>query len=140
MTTPLVPTKTLEERITSRLHESIGDLITDEDLKGMVSRGIETALFQGRKVEKRDTWGHSSTWDRPSVVDEQVALLLSTKMQDAVNQWLKDNPEKIQAAIDVVLKAGVGDSLLRALDNRFSGMFNAGVGELQNRGLLPRGL
>lgn len=136
MTTSLQPAKSLEDRITARLHESIGDLITDEDLKGMVARGIEQALFTERHDEKNSDQWHKRT--KPSVVDEQVAKLLGEKMQSAVDQWLKANPDKIQAAIDITIKAGVADALLRTLDNRFAGVFDSGVATLQSRGLLPR--
>jgi hypothetical protein len=41
MSTEVVKQLSLEERVTKRLHETIGDLITDADLKGLVEQGIE---------------------------------------------------------------------------------------------------
>lgn len=137
MSTQPVVNTTLEQRITARLHESIGDLITDDDLKAIVARGIEQALFKERPDLARATSYH--TYTKPPLVDELVAKLLTEKMETAVNAWLTENPDAIRAALDTAISLGVGTALLRSLDNRFAGIFDAGVSTLQNRGLLPRG-
>jgi hypothetical protein len=123
----------LEERINQKIHESIGDLITPEDLKRIVERGIESALFQPRQTPRQ--YGGYDT--KPSIVDEVVTRALETAMRDAVNAWVKDNPEKLEAAVKEAIARGAGESLLRAIDYKFAGMFDAGISHLRNQGLLP---
>lgn len=38
-------TPTLEEKIEARVKEQIGDLVSDEDLKRIIEKGIHKALF-----------------------------------------------------------------------------------------------
>ena len=96
-------TQSLEERITARLHEQIGDLITEDDLKAMVARGVEAALFSPRNVVATSGYRAGYQEQRPSVVEEQVTRLLTEKMDTAVNAWLTANPEKVEAAIVAVV-------------------------------------
>lgn len=125
----------LEQKVTERVHQSIGDLITEQDLKAVVERGIEKALFQVRTVP--DT-GYRGWKEVPSLVDTIVENLLRAKMEEAVRQWLEENPVQIQLAIERAMKAGVAQALLDALDCRFQNIFEIGVQNLQNRGLLSR--
>ena len=138
--TAIVPQPTLEERITARLHESIGELITDADLKGIVSRGIEQALFQPRKVVERSSYSgdYRNTVTLPPLVDELVAKFLTLEMTKAVEQWLKDNPALLAEALQHAVNAGAGAAMLRALDYRFASLFDSGIQSLQAQGLLPR--
>lgn len=138
MSTEVQPPKTLEERITSRLHESIGDLITDADLKAVVERGIEQALFKPRLVEEF-RYGSRHTDTKPPLVDEQVAKLLTEKMREATDQWLKDNPEKIEAALREVMQRGVGSAMLYSLEQRFAGLFESALTNMKSQGLIGRG-
>ena len=48
----LAPAKTFQERIADRIRESIGDLITDEDLAEMVTRGIDDVFFKPGKYPR----------------------------------------------------------------------------------------
>ena len=130
---------TLEERITTRLHESIGDLITDEDLKGMVARGIEAALFQPRPEQV--SGGFSTRIEmRPPFIQEQVMKLLSEKMSTAIQQWVKDNPEQIETALKHTLQDGVVAAMTQSLDRRFASVLPMALQNMRNQGLLPSGL
>ena len=138
MNTSATPVRvpSLEERITARIHESIGDLITDDDLKAMIARGVEQALFKPRIRPGVGQWGSDETL--PSVVDEIVAKLLGEKMTAAVEQYLKDNPEKLDAAVKDAIAKGAGACFMSYLDSKFQSVFTAGVSTLQMQGLLPR--
>lgn len=139
MSTTVQPKPSLEERITSRLHESIGDLITDEDLKGMVARGIEAALFKPRITQTPRSYGGYDTTTAAPLVDEQVVKLLGEKMRAGVDAWLAANPEKIEAALRDVMQRGVGNALLYSLEQRFAGVFESSLEIMKSRGLLGRG-
>lgn len=136
VTTP----KTLEERVTARLHESIGDLITDDDLRSIVERGIEKALFQKRETQRQTSgsWGTTYIDTHPPLVDDLVERLLSRKMTEAVDGWLREHPEQLQAAIDQAIQDGAAAAMMGALNRQFASVFTAGVEQLQNMNLLPR--
>ena len=75
--------KTLQERVTSRLQESIGDIITDEDLKPIVERGIHDVFFEEKEV--RDSWG-KITETRPALIHKVVKDLLAERVRQAIEQ------------------------------------------------------
>jgi hypothetical protein len=124
--------KSLEERVTTRLHESIGDLITDADLKVIVERGIELALFHPREL----TGAGYHTTRKAALVDDLVEKLLAAKMAVAVDTWLRDNPDKLKEALDRAITNGVGQAVMRAMDMRFEGIFSSGVAMLESQGYL----
>ncbi len=128
-------TPSLQERITSRLHDSIGDLITEEDLKQIVDRGVEELLFKERTVPGRHGY---TTETRPGLVHEILKEQLGEQVRGVVTQWLQDNPEKVQEAMDRAIANGVGAAVMRTLDSRFAEVFSQGVSMLQMQGLLPR--
>lgn len=132
--TSVVRSKSLEERINERLHESIGDLITPEDLRAIVERGVEGALFAPSKVAR----SYGGFDEGPSLVERLVEKHLSDEMRAAVSKWIAENPEQMRAAVDGAIERGVGNALMRALDDRFFGIFDAGVENMQSRGMMPR--
>lgn len=132
ITTP----QTFEQKMMDRIKDSIGDLLSDDDLKRIVEQGIEKALFEKRTVHS----GTGSWNDRveDSLVDKAVREFLDERVTDAVNKWLDENPERMQLAVDDAVKAGIAGCVNRSLDSRFGGMFQMLVMQAQNDGLLPR--
>ncbi len=128
--------KTLEERITSRIHEQIGDLMTDEDLRGIVARGVEKALFTERQLEVEGFYGGRAKVKPPLVV-EIVEKVLGEKMREAVDAHFRAHPEQLQEAVDRAIARGIGGALLETLDQRFGEAFANGVRNLQGQGFLP---
>lgn len=133
--TAVAPAVSLEERITRRIHDSLGDLVTDDDLKAMVARGIEHALFQPR-VTQGTGWNSQTT--KPSIVDQAVETLLAAKMATAVDQWFLDNPERVEKAVADAIQKGAGAAFLSYLDSKFVGIFQSGVEHMRMQGILPR--
>lgn len=118
MNTDIEKAKSFEEKMMDRIRESIGDLMSDDDLKTILERGIEKALFQERSVE-----GHWQTTKKPSVVDECIQIFLKERMLTEVKRWIEENPQKIEEAIEHTMKMGVAKCVDYALENRFHNMF-----------------
>jgi hypothetical protein len=110
--------------------------MTDDDLRGIIKRGVEKALFEERYDADRSNAYHSKK--KASLVDDLVDKHLAAKMKEAVDTWLKENPERIQQAVDDAIRRGVSDALTRTMDERFAGIFQQGVSMMQSQGLLPR--
>lgn len=134
MSTDLAIPQTFEQKMMERIRESIGELMTEDDLKRIVERGVEQALFTRKE--------YGQAYDRriePSLVEKAVEKFLAQKMEAAVNRWIADNQDHLKSAVDAAVKAGVGGCLLSALDHKFSFVFQDVVNQLQNHGLLNRG-
>lgn len=116
--------KTFEERMMDKIRDSIGDLMTAEDLKKIVERGVEEALFK-RDINPQKTHWNSVPERLPSLVDKMVEQFLKEAMATAVNKWMEENKEKLAGAVDNAIKIGAGNCMIDALDARVAGTFHA---------------
>lgn len=127
--------KTLEERINDKLRESLADLMTPEDLRGIVERGVENLLFKERVTQ--DGRGWAPTTRKPPLVEELVSNHLEKQVREAVQNWIAENPERLQEAVDNAMRRGIANAVMRTMDERFAGIFNSGVSIMQSQGILP---
>lgn len=124
--------QTFEERMMDKIRESIGDLMTQEELKKILERGVEKALFHSRQV--KDGYGGHRTI--PSVLDEAVSKFLQPAMDKAVSDWIDAHQVEIKAAVDKAVQAGAGEAVLRALDSKFYGAISNLEMSLRQNGIL----
>lgn len=120
--------KTLEERVTDKLHESIGDLLTPDDLRKIVERGVEQFLFRPRQV--KDGYGYAKT-------EEPIAKTLVSKhyaeqAQKAVQDWIESNPEVLKDAVQKFLAQGVGRAVLAELERQFDNKIGYAMQYVEN--------
>ena len=120
MTTELDTSKSFQQKMMDRIRESIGELMTDEDLKEIVDRGMEEALFKPRCF--RSSYG--SATEECSLVDKVIKDELHSQMNEAVHTWMSDNQQTLIDAVQNAAKKGAGKCILSALDCRFEQMFN----------------
>ena len=133
----VVEAKSLEERVAEKLADTIGDMITPEDMVGMVRKSVKKAIFTERPDPARSSQYHKIM--KPSLIDEMVGTYLQKQMKEAVEAWIIAHPEDMQAAIGRAIDRGVSAALQRTLDDRFAGLFNSSVTLMQQQGLLPPG-
>lgn len=114
---PAAP-KTFEERLKERLKESVADLMTDEDLKKLIDRGMEDIFFAGRPNPKHTTYGygHNEPQFLPSHFKVMLKELMEEKMAEVVKAWLIENQDKVLAAVDETIRLGAGQAMLAAID------------------------
>jgi len=136
MSETLIATKGLQERITARIHEGIGDLVTEADLRVIVERGVEEFFFKPRVVEDTGWHGRKTI---PPLIQEIVDAVLKEQMRRAIDQWMKDNKETIKQAVEAAIKRGIAGVLADVLDERFTSLFNSVIYNMQNQGMLPKG-
>ena len=99
-----------------RMRDSIGELMSDEDLKKIVERGVEAAIFTGK--EYGDSWNRKKD---PSLIEKAVTELLSMRMKEAVDIWVKENPEKLEKAVADAIALGAGGCMMEAMNQKFQG-------------------
>lgn len=138
MSTAVTTAKSLEERVREKLHEQIGDLITPDDIKAIVERGIEEALFQPHSITEGSGY-HQRTVNVPSLAQKLVEEQLEKQMQAAVEAWIRENSERVEAMIQATLNKGAGEVLVGALDARIGHVFRQAADNLRMMAGLPPG-
>ena len=119
--TDIVESKTFEQRMKERIRDSIGDLISDEDLTKMVDRSLEEVFFKPRSNPKYASYynaGEPATI--PPLLHELVKEVMEANVQAAVREWIGSHTEEVNAIIEKVVQEGSGTAILKALDNMFS--------------------
>lgn len=101
--TGLELSKPLHERVYERIRDSIGDLMTDEDLKVLVNKAAEKAFFE--PVKSSNPYGSSQTTD-PVLVAE-IRKLLSPTFQSVMKDWMSEHKAEIETAIRDELGKGM---------------------------------
>lgn len=124
MNTELAQTMTFQQRIEEKIKDSFADLVTEIELKAIVERGIEKALWEHRTIPtgKLDYNGRPDTRNAGPLVDEIVEKHLRPIITNAVQDWLKENPEKLVSALNSAVQAGVAECVLQTLDSRFQNL------------------
>jgi hypothetical protein len=119
--TNIVESKTFEQRMKERIRDSIGDLISDEDLTKMVDRSLEEVFFKPRPNPKYTSYYNSGEPATiPPLLYELVKEVMEANVQAAVREWIGSNQEAVNAIIQKVVQEGSGTAILKALDNMFS--------------------
>lgn len=115
MAEELTKTASFQDRLMARIKDSIGELMTDEELKKIMERGVEEALFKP-KVQY-DNYNREIKREEP-FVEKAVKAFLSEKMDKVVREYLAANTQLFMDSIDKAVRDGIGKCMLEALDNR----------------------
>ena len=119
--TDIVQSKTFEERMKERIRDSIGDLISDEDLSKMVDRSLEEVFFKERANPKRTSYYNSGEPDTlPPLLHDIVKTAMTEQVSEAVKEYIANNREQVDATIKTVLEQGMGNALISAMNGVFS--------------------
>lgn len=130
MNTDVTTPKTFEEKLKDRIKESIGELVSDEDLKKLVDRGVEDTFFTERR---NPAYAKASYYDQtngkvsqtiPSLMNELLDNALRDKIQvlvqAAVDQYMIDNSEMVAEKVKQIVDDGAGEVLMRAISKNFA--------------------
>lgn len=107
--------ETFEQKLMERIRASIGELMTDADLKNLVERGMDKALFEPQRIKGR--YGDFET--RPPFVQTVVAELLKEQMRVAVAKWVEEHPDQVAASVEKAVTLGAGGCLMEAITFQF---------------------
>ena len=107
--------ESFSDRIKGRIKDSIGELMTDEELKEIISKGVHEAFFVPRT--KIDSWGRKEFSD--SLAVEIVKECLREEVRTQVNNYLTEHKEDIKKVVADKLSTDAGTLLLSAITNNF---------------------
>lgn len=113
-------TLTFEQKIHNRIRDSIGDLMSEEDLKKLVHGTFDTVFFKPRANPKYT--GHYNSYEKPTIEPlstEIIRTLLQPVFEEQVKLWLAQNKEQVLEVIGKKLEQDAGQLLLAAIANSF---------------------
>ena len=118
MNTEVAIPQTFEQKMKNRIRDSIGDLITDEELKKMIDRTMEESFFTKRPNPKYNHYGNRSTEPEylPPFIHEIVNELVRPSVDKFISEYMKEHSEEMIAAIEKVCSNGIGNAVLGAMD------------------------
>ena len=114
MTKEVMVPQTFEDKMKERIRDSIGELITDEELSKLVHKSVDQVFFQ--PVKLKDGFHYK---EGPSLLNGLIGELLTGQVREAVNQYIKEHPDEVIKAVKEVLSSGMGNAVLSALNAQF---------------------
>lgn len=130
MSEALTTQLSFEDKMMARIKESMGDLMTDEQLRGILEKGVEKAFFE--RPFRVDSYGRK-TEHEPALAEKAVRDHLNERMQATVKEWIAANPEKMQEVVQQMIDKGLVQAVAGAVGNVFRGSFQCFVDHLQNQ-------
>jgi predicted house-cleaning noncanonical NTP pyrophosphatase (MazG superfamily) len=110
----LIEEQNFNERMKNRIRESIGELLTDDELSEIVKRSMEEIFFKPSHIKEGY---HTKTL--PPFVQTLLKELLKDKVYREVSLYLTDNKDMIAKIIQEVISKGMGKALVEALTLQF---------------------
>lgn len=114
MSSDLEKQKTFEERMKARIRDSIGELMTDEELSKIVNRVTEEVFFQPARLGE----GYQMR-EHPPFIHVIIKELLTETVRDLTKEYFEQNKIVITETIRQVIKEGLGSAILSAINNKF---------------------
>ena len=118
MTTEITKAKTFEEKMKERIKDSIGGLISDEDLSKLVKKGIEDAFFS-KKIKVKRYYSDKDEYE-PIYMESVIKDILGEKIKDISNKYLNENADKLNAMYMEAIKDGFIKMMVAHFDNKIN--------------------
>ena len=101
--TPIATTTAFQQRMFEKIRDSIGDLMTDAELKTLLDAAIQEAFFKPQ-VTNRDGYGRNEM--APSLLVQETQKLLKERFDTQLREYMEAHADEIAKAIDEVLSKG----------------------------------
>lgn len=117
--TDIVNSSTFQQRMFERIRESMGDLLSDDDLKEILHRTVEETFFKDRVIP--GAYYNSKPTIEPSEFKALVSEAVQPQVKEVVTQWVNEHQDEITTIIDGVIKERILNTCIRAFDDRLAG-------------------
>lgn len=131
MTQELATNESFQEKMFKRIRDSMGDLMSNEDLKKVVESALQKAFFE----ERIDTSGYHEK-KIPALFIELIKEHLGAQVKVVCEEYIKNNPDKINAAIQDSVGKGFLNLMTTWLDTKLNGAFYEFQNNLRSQGLI----
>lgn len=129
MTTDIMQQKSFEEKMKERIKDSIGELITDEELSKLVERAVDEVFFKEQVIHK--SYGRDEY--KPSLICDIIEKLLKKSVERNISMYIDTHPDEINEIINNIVTSGLGNAVLQAVSNKFSMDINMFQTNIENR-------
>jgi hypothetical protein len=133
----IVENKSFQEKMQDRIRDSIGDLLSDEDLKKLIERGMEDVFFKGKVVQ--EPWGRVTSEQLP-LIHRMVKEHIEPIVREEVAKYIDNNRELVVNTIKQTLEVGAGMLLVKAMNQTFQNSLMTLQGnmitDLRNNGVI----
>jgi len=110
----IVEQKNFQERMIDRIRDSIGELMTDEELSKIVHRAMEEIFFKPMELKM----GYQ-TKEVPPFIHQLLKELLADAVRNEVTKYIAENKLIVLKQIQQTISRGMGQALIDAISNRF---------------------
>ena len=114
MGSELQENKSFENRMKERIRDSIGELMTDDELSKIISRCVEDIFFKEREIKEGY---HTRT--EPPFVHKIVEELLTRRVKEQVMIYFGENKDKLLEIVKGIIGKGIGEAVFKAIDQKF---------------------
>lgn len=112
--------KSFNDRMKERVKESIGELLTDEELSSIVKKGVNDLFFE--PIYEKNSWGSSIKVSNPLAV-VMLEGLLEEKVKEEVKNYISNNKEDIHKEINKIIENGIFGAVVNTFTNMFKNDF-----------------
>src|SRR3990167_6699944 len=115
MDTQIDLTSNFQQKMFERIRDSIGELMSEDDLKKMVAVATEKAFFEPRT--RKDNYGRVEQY-KDSIIVEELRKLLSQHVETAVRQWIEEHPEAVNKAVGESISKGMYGMIISYMESK----------------------
>ena len=103
--TTVANTESFEEKMKNRIKDSIGDLITDEQLTSLINKAMNETFL--KPTYREEGMGYNSRKvEVPPFLHTVVKELLTEQVKSAVAVYIDENKESIEKSVTDLIKNG----------------------------------
>lgn len=131
MSDEIVLQQQFQERVFARIRDSIGELMTDAELKALLNAAFQKAFFEPAIQSS----GYGTVRGDSAFIIE-IRKLMEPKVSTAMKEWLRDNPELVRKAIDDAIAKGFFGLVQQHLEQQMSLPLQEFANRLRQNGVL----
>ena len=120
MSNEIVKQKTFEEKMKERIKDSIGELMSNEDLSKIVERAVEEIFFE--PIIIKGSYCHGDKTE-PPFIHSIIKEILTEQVKHETREYIGLHGEEIEKIIKEVVVNGIGNCVIGAFNNNFQNSF-----------------
>ena len=134
----IATTKDFQQRMFEKIRDQIGDLLTEDDLRKLVSTAMDKAFFKRLPNPQHSSYGYGAGLPStlPSGFEIMVAEHMKPQIDKAMVLWCNEHSDEIKALIEGVFAKGMLSSAVSWFDQRYGGAVMELTTALQGKGIL----
>lgn len=113
-TTPIV-SQTLQEKVFEKIRSSIGELLTEEDLKLLVSTAVERIFFSERIIKE-----NYREYTKEPEINDIVSKLIKSRIDAEVKNWLAEHNTEVMKIVKEQLDKGILEIVTASINAFFA--------------------